>query len=673
MKISVANRVVGGFTLVTVMLIVLGIMSHTTNQTSKESTLTMQQLSLPALKATNQLSGLLTEQQNFSLMAFHASSSSQLPKIQNNFDENHKDFNGNIANLVALMQKQAQFDGVLNKTQAEYKHYQQVSKTLLASKLRVLQLTETANSQAQGIETAVEDTGSVLLDLIDYQESDDKMLQGIASTASLLDPILNNLVSQVQELLSSVNEQQFSIVEKELNYAIKEIIEKKQFLAKQLDNNLLGDTLQETNDGLSQILSLLQGNGSIIKNKQSQLRTELKVNDSFSEMNSKASMLKTALEQLNNNIEAFSNDINAMAIESIDNASFRSLVVEIFAILLAIVVSFAVVRPLKSSLDEVNNALNILASGDLTHKLDDSGNDEFAKLATNCNRLVDSLRSVITGILDRSTQLAAAAEETSAITSQTTSGIKEQKDKVNLAATATTELNSSAQQVAASADLALEQIKLADDEAHNIREIASENKRIILELADEVTTAGQVINKVHSDSESIGSILDVIRGIAEQTNLLALNAAIEAARAGEQGRGFAVVADEVRSLASRTQESTSEIQHMIEMLQQGTEEAVQVMELGRAQAESCVEKTEQANVALEAISQSVHKAFDSGSQISDAAKEQNLVSKEVSQKLEDISTISEETALGADQTAESSHQVAKLAEELQVSVGEFRV
>jgi methyl-accepting chemotaxis protein len=283
------------------------------------------------------------------------------------------------------------------------------------------------------------------------------------------------------------------------------------------------------------------------------------------------------------------------------------------------------------------------------------------------------LRQLITGILDRSNQLAAAAEETSAITSQTTVSIQEQKGQVVQAATATTELSSSAQQVSLSADHALAQIKKADEQAQNMHGIAEENRHTIESLANEVAKAAKVINKVHSDSGAIGSILDVIRGVAEQTNLLALNAAIEAARAGEQGRGFAVVADEVRSLASRTQQSTAEIQQMIEVLQKGTKEAVSVMEFGQSQAQLCVEKNEQSNNALLAISDSVRQAHDAGTQIAGAAQEQNLVSQQVSEKLEHIAQISEETATGADQTAQSSHQVAKLAEELQLSVREFNV
>ena len=185
--------------------------------------------------------------------------------------------------------------------------------------------------------------------------------------------------------------------------------------------------------------------------------------------------------------------------------------------------------------------------------------------------------------------------------------------------------------------------------------------------------ASTVINKLHKDSASIGSILDVIRGIAEQTNLLALNAAIEAARAGEQGRGFAVVADEVRSLASKTQASTQEIQAMIQVLQTGAHAAVEAMNKGKKQAENCVTQTEVAAQALESITNAVHLAHDMSEQISHAAKEQNHVSNEISHLLESIVTIAEQTASGAEQTSQSSHEVARLAEELRQSVDQFKV
>jgi methyl-accepting chemotaxis protein len=317
--------------------------------------------------------------------------------------------------------------------------------------------------------------------------------------------------------------------------------------------------------------------------------------------------------------------------------------------------------------------LNIVASGDLSMKLDESGKDEFAQLSRNCNLLIDSLRNLIESIVNRSAQLAAAAEQTSAVTAQSTTAIEEQRNQVEQAASATTEMSSTSQSVLSSANEALSEIKHADDEAERVKQISAVGRKTIEQLADEVESAAQVINQLQQDSSSIGGILDVIRGIAEQTNLLALNAAIEAARAGEQGRGFAVVADEVRTLASRTQESTSEIQTMIEALQMGAGKAVTVMDAGKAKANECVSQNEKADKALETITHAVHEAFDRSSQIATAAEEQSVVAHEISENLESIVTIAEQTTAGSQQTATSSSEVARLAEELQQSVQEFKL
>ena len=380
-----------------------------------------------------------------------------------------------------------------------------------------------------------------------------------------------------------------------------------------------------------------------------------------------------ALTELLTKARTAAGQIQTESAEDVSDAIMWIIIFGVVSLLVAMLVALKTRNSITDPLSRVNTILGVVASGDLTKRLDDSAEDEFGELARNCNTVITNLRQLIQGIISRSTQLAAASEQTSAITVQSTAAIREQKSQVTQAATATTEMSSTSQGVMQSSNDALAEIKHADSEAERVKGISLNNKQTILQLSQEVEQASKVINKLHQDSASIGSILDVIRGIAEQTNLLALNAAIEAARAGEQGRGFAVVADEVRSLASKTQSSTQEIQAMIQVLQSGAHAAVEAMNKGKRQAENCVAQTEVADQALESITNAVHLAHDMSEQISHAAKEQNQVSHEISKLLESIVNIAEETASGAEQTSDSSHEVARLAEELRLSVDQFKV
>ncbi|WP_335900362.1 HAMP domain-containing methyl-accepting chemotaxis protein [Shewanella algae] len=673
MKLNVATRVIAGFAVVTLLLILLGAVSWFTNNELKNTTEVLQQLSIPALKSTGELGETLSEQQRLVLVGYHVTKANKLPPIQQQLASQKQNFKAQFASLSKLVQHEPGLKEILPQVERNYQAFINTSERMMADHLSALEQQESLNKQRDQLETTADDAASLLLDLMDLEQSQDTTEREIAASAAALDSNVTNVISTVYDLVATEERSKYEIIVKELSYIINEAEAKLEYISRHGAGVIDADVLNEMNSELGKLSQHLKGKNSIQAQKATQLELKASTQVALNQVETDKKNVNQAMGALSGAIETLTNEINAKTLASIDSASMQTLLVVLVAIVVAIAVSIAVVKPLTASLNRINQALNILASGDLTHKLDDSGQDEFAELSRNCNRLIDSLRGLIRGILDRSNQLAAAAEQTSAVTSQTTIGIQEQKSQVDQVATATTELSSSAQQVSHSADHALNQIKQADEEAQHMRMIAEENRRTIEALAEEVAKAGQVINKVHSDSDAIGSILDVIRGIAEQTNLLALNAAIEAARAGEQGRGFAVVADEVRNLASRTQESTQEIQQMIQVLQTGTQEAVAVMEQGRAQANSCVAKTEQANQALEAISESVHQAFDAGTQIANAAQEQNLVSQQVSEKLEHIALISEETASGADQTAQSSHQVAQLAEELQASVGEFKV
>ena len=310
---------------------------------------------------------------------------------------------------------------------------------------------------------------------------------------------------------------------------------------------------------------------------------------------------------------------------------------------------------------------------DLSRNIKVEAEDEVGAMGHAFNRMIQKFRGSLQAVASSTHQLTQVSDRVSNVADETLKVVMEQRSETDMVASAMNEMSSTVQEVARNAAQTASASRGADDESKNGALVATEALGGIEVLIREIENASKVIAKVESDSAGIGMVLDVIKGIAEQTNLLALNAAIEAARAGEQGRGFAVVADEVRTLASRTQQSTEEIQSMIERLQNGAGDAVRAMEAARTRAQGGSDQVEKAAENLAMIAGEGDTINDMNTQIATASEEQSAVAEEINRNITNISQIADKTSEGAKQTAQISEELVQLAAELERQVNRFKL
>jgi len=343
----------------------------------------------------------------------------------------------------------------------------------------------------------------------------------------------------------------------------------------------------------------------------------------------------------------------------------------VFALIATLLLAWMLTRSITSPINQALNVARRIASGDLSGQIASDGKDEAAQLLDALAEMQGNLRSTIRGISESARQLASAAEEMSSVMEESTRGLQQQNDQIEMAATAVTEMSTAVDEVAANAVSSAEASQASNEDSKHGHVQVSETITSIQGLVSEVLDASKQAEGLAVQAQDISKVLEVIRGIAGQTNLLALNAAIEAARAGEAGRGFAVVADEVRSLAQRTQNSTEEIELMINNIQQGTGATVSALQSSAEQASQTLRRANSAGSALEKITASISQINERNLVIASAAEQQALVAREVDQNLVNIRDLSTQTAAGATQTSAASQELSRLAVDLNGLVTRF--
>ena len=364
-----------------------------------------------------------------------------------------------------------------------------------------------------------------------------------------------------------------------------------------------------------------------------------------------------------------------MALAKDDTSQARTMQIAgaLIALLLGVFAAIIITRQITQPLQQTLEAVDRIASGDLTQTMTVTRSDELGMLQQGIQRMGATLRDLIAGIRDGVTQIASAADQLSSVTEQTSAGVNSQKVETDQVATAMQEMSATVHEVARNAEQASTAASAADREAREGDQVVGEAVAQIEKLAAEVMRSSDAMTVLEQESDKIGKVMDVIKAVAEQTNLLALNAAIEAARAGEAGRGFAVVADEVRGLAQRTQQSTEEIESLVAGLQNGTRQVSDIMLSSRSLTDSSVSLTRKAGTSLESITQTVSNIQAMNQQIAAAAEQQSSVADEISRSIMSVRDVSEQTAEASEETAASSVELARLGGQLQTMVSHFRV
>lgn len=349
------------------------------------------------------------------------------------------------------------------------------------------------------------------------------------------------------------------------------------------------------------------------------------------------------------------------------------IIVTVTAILIASVVVWILTKSITGPINESVEIANKVASGDLTVDVRSQRGDEFGQLLAAFSTMITNLRELIREIDSGASSIASSSEELSTVTNQTSRGVAEQQSQTDQVATAMNEMVATVNDVAKSAEAAFEAANHASEKSGNGEQAVRETLEFVADLNKQSATVTRQLSSLQSETNNIGTVLDVIKSVAEQTNLLALNAAIEAARAGEQGRGFAVVADEVRSLAQRTQSSATEIETLISNLVTSAETSVTSMESGNKLAEQTLERAELAGTAIQEMAEGVEEIRQHNSQIATAAEEQSSVAEEINQNVTLIRDVGDQSAASTEQVSAASEELARLAEGLSTQVARFKV
>ncbi len=673
MTLKVAHKVILGFGVILLLLLFASISSFGILSNIQQATSEVKEYATPTQKFCNAIQILLLKQARISAIVPASSSLNKLNMLKEQFSIEGNKLSDEVNQLSAMLRNKAS-NKYLTTFNDSYSNYLNAVDVMFINKKTILSVSEQLLNKQDQLDTYLDEAGAILVDLSYLEDSEkQRQIDRIAGAAGQVEGYIINLTDATKEIMSLKEVNEVLQSKEAIEIAISNIEHQLEFLVRlgeEYDTDGLID--QFVNEFIKSKKLLFDKDG-LFNTKISQLEQTEKLINASIQSSDYAEQSVAILDNLLKRVEQNLNQLQTVVFDDVAQGKTSTIVILIILFVAGFIIALTTVRAMILPLARINKVLSYMAKGDLSRQLHITSQDEYGELSTNVNLVVADLRTLISQIGDNTHSLNTAAMQSNHEIDLVIQSLTEQKTTVEQVEEITDELNKNADQVLEKANTANLNMTDAQQQSLQLESIANITNEHINTLARMLDNTVGLMSVLQAESTNIGSILETIQSIADQTNLLALNAAIEAARAGEAGRGFAVVADEVRMLASRTQESTAEINTMIDSLQKQTIKVVGEINSGKGEADNCQQHTQQLLQTLSLINKAIQEMHTISSEVAESARQQNSLSNDINIQIQGISKISQASNEKSLTTLQYSNQVAALANKLDKSIDEFKV
>lgn len=674
MKLTVAHKVILGFGFIAVLLLFASLSSLWSFAVVSDSGSRVNDIAVPVQQQSNQAEIQLLKLAKLSALGFMADQTKHISQFQSDFANASQHYQLQITQLSKLTSADPSLNKPLTAAKQHYDQYNSAVTAMFTAKLATLNTGEAAAAELKQLVQLIDDAGATLVDL-SYLETPGKkaQIELLAGAAGRVDGQLLTLMQTVRETAAFTELSQLTESQQNIEFALSDMQGNLDYignLVDEVDATDLWKTFLQQLDSVRQRVSAEQ---SLVKLKQQQLTALAQARDQLASSEQAIGQAIAALDQLLTAADQQFSSLQAEVSSALSFGQARTIVIMVVLVVLAGGAAYLTISAMLKPLAGINKVLGEVAAGDLTRRLSIQNEDEFGALSMKVNSLIEALSQLIHRIVDSSGELQHNAERSKDEVQEINRALQTQQSQINDVNQTTTQLNDNTHQIAQQAQLAVQEMQLALGQSQQIDKISAENNVLIGGLANQLSSTADIMLKVNAHSNNIGGILATIRGIAEQTNLLALNAAIEAARAGEQGRGFAVVADEVRSLAVRSQSAVDEIRQMIQTLQQESTAAVSAISRGKSDAEYCVNHTADLVQSLGHVNQAISQMHHISTAIANATQQQLALGDLISDHMVAMVQLSDQSSEKADRTLQHSAAVSDNAGHLTAAISTFKI